>query len=199
MSTDFDPYDDEANWRRAQESWRREQAERRLQAFRTKRPIEFAEPGDLHPDIEPWIEAYLARGRALALIIIGAVGAGKTWSLWKIQETLIERGWRGRCEIASSYELKEATDRPVDHDQVRVWREADLLCIDDIGSQRINDWDMDALHALIDTRRQHHRATVITSNSSDLRPLLGERVASRLAGGATAVVFTNGDRRRGQQ
>lgn len=192
----FDPYDDEGNLRRAQQSVLAELATQARDAFEARRPIEFADPGELDPRILPWIEQFQATGRSRALIIVGTIGAGKTWSLWKINETLVDLGWRGRCDIVDAYELKEATDRPVDWDLVTRWRHTDLLCIDDIGSQKLNNWDMDALHALIDHRRQHQKATVITSNTGDLRPLLGERVASRIAGGATAVVFDNNDRRR---
>ena len=192
----FDPYDDEANLRAAQQSVLVELAAQAREAFEARRPIEFAEPGNLDPRILPWVENFRAVGRSRALIIVGTIGAGKTWSLWKINETLVDRGWRGRCDIVDAYELKEATDRPVNWDLVNRWRNADLRCSDDIGSQQLNNWDMDALHALIDHRRQHQKATVITSNTSDLRPLLGERVASRIAGGATAVVFDNNDRRR---
>lgn len=192
----FDPYDDEANLRAAQQSVLAELAAQARADFERIRPIEFAEPGDLDPRIIPWAKAFMTTGRARALIIVGTIGAGKTWTLWKLVESLISQGWRGRWDIVSSYDLKEATDRPVDHDLIAKWRRTDLLAIDDIGAQRINDWDMEALHKLIDARRQHQKATVITSNTGDLRPLLGERVASRLAGGATAVVFANNDRRR---
>lgn len=192
----FDPYDDEANLRAAQQSVLAELAAQAREAFEARRPIEFAEPGELDPRILPWVKRFHAAGRSRALIIVGTIGAGKTWSLWKINEALVSLGWRGRCDIVDAYELKEATDRPVDRDLVARWRNTDLLCLDDIGSQQLNNWDMDALHALIDHRRQHQKATVITSNTSDLRPLLGERVASRIAGGATAVVFDNNDRRR---
>jgi len=194
--TEFDPYDDAAILRRQQQEVLAELAAQAREDFERIRPIEFAEPGTLDPRITPWAKGFLSTGRARALIIVGTIGAGKTWTLWKLVEALIGQGWRGKWDIVSSYELKEATDRPVDRDLIAKWRSIDLLCIDDIGAQRINDWDMDALHALIDTRRQHQRATVITSNTSELRPLLGERVASRVAGGATAVVFNNEDRRR---
>lgn len=193
------PEDTAAAKARALESWEREQAETRMRLLLDKRPAEFAEPGTLDPRIAEWADAYLTAGRSRALIIVGPVGAGKTWSLWKTAEHLVSRGWRGRAEIASSYELKEATDRPVDKPQIATWRDADLFCVDDIGSQRLNDWDLDALFTIVDPRRQHQRPTVITSNNADLRDLIGERVASRIAGGATKVVFAGEDRRRGQQ
>lgn len=195
--TDFDPYDDNALLAEAQEGVRREQIEHRLHVLLDKRPPVFAKEGPLHSDIQQWVKGFLG-GHCGALILIGPVGTGKTWSLWKTAETLVRNGWRGRFEIAPFYEVKEATDRPVDRNRIQTWREADLFALDEIGAQHVNDWDADALSALIDRRWQHRRPTLVTSNEPDLKGLLGERSASRLADGATIVRFTGEDRRRGQ-
>lgn len=195
--TDFDPYDDAAILAEAQQDVRRERIEHRIHLLHDRRPPAFDREGDLHPDIQQWIKRFL-QGHHGSLILIGAVGSGKTWSLWKTAETLIQRGWRGRFEIAAAYEVKEATDRPVDHDRVRIWRECDLFALDDIGAQGVNAWDVDALHALIDRRWQHRRPTVIASNEPNLNGLLGPRAASRLADAAAVVQFTEDDRRRAQ-
>ncbi|HEY5834655.1 ATP-binding protein [Streptomyces sp.] len=193
--TDYDPYDDAAAHAEAQASVRREQMERRLRLLFDRRPPVFAKPGDLAPDVQKWIEGYLAGERG-SLILVGTIGSGKTWSLWKTAETLVRAGWTGRFEIAAAHEVKEAADLPVDRNQLRIWREADLFALDEVGAQRVNDWDADALSVLIDKRWQHQRPTLITSNEADLKGLLGERSASRLVDGATLVRFTGADRRR---
>ena len=192
---DFDPYDDDALLAEAQQDARREQAERRIRALLDRRPPVFAAEGKLHPDIQQWTERFL-RGHHGPLILIGTVGTGKTWSLWKAAETLIRQGWRGRFEIAATYEVKEATDRPVDTEMLRLWREADLFAIDDLGAQRVNDWDAEALFNLIDRRWQHKRPTIVASNEVGLKDFIGDRAASRLQDGATFVKFTGDDRRR---
>jgi DNA replication protein DnaC len=193
--TDFDPYDDAALLAEAQEGVRREQMERRLRLLLDRRPPVFAEEGELHPGIQDWTERFL-QGAPGSLLLFGAVGTGKTWSLWKTAETLVRRGWAGRFHLAAAYEVKEATDRPVDTERIRIWREADLFAIDDLGSQRVNDWDTDALFALIDSRWQRQRPTLVASNEPRLKDFIGERAASRLADGATIVDFTGTDRRR---
>lgn len=193
--TTFDPYDDAANLAEAQAIVRRDQAEQRLRLLLDRRPPVFDQDGELHPDIQGWIERFLD-GQPGALILIGTVGTGKTWSLWKTAETLIRRGWAGRFELAAGYEVKEATDRPIDTERLRLWREAALFAIDDLGAQRINDWDADALLSLIDRRWQHQRPTLIASNEVGLKDFIGDRAASRLADGATIVKFTGADRRR---
>jgi len=193
--TDYDPYDDAAHLADAQASVRREQMDRRLQLLDARRPPVFNKPGNPHPGIQKWLDAYLAGDRG-SLILIGTIGTGKTWSLWKLNEMLIRAGWNGRFEIAAGYEVKEAADLPIDRAQLRIWREADLFAIDELGAQRVTDWDADALSALIDTRWQHQRPTLITSNEPRLRNLIGDRAASRLADGATKVEFIGADRRR---
>lgn len=194
-TNDYDPYDDDANLAEDQALVRQEQAQRRLQALLDRRPPVFAKDGDLDPAIAAWADRY-TEGDTGNLILFGAVGVGKTWSLWKAAETLVAGGWRGRFEVASSYELKEATDRPVDKDQLRIWRDADLFALDDLGAQRINDWDTDAIFALIDHRWQHQRPTLIASNEMDLISLVGERTSSRFRDGATILLIAGDDHRQ---
>lgn len=192
---DYDPYDDTAARAEAQALALRDRANHRLQLLHKRRPVVFAAPGELHPDVRAWTDRYFAGDRG-SLLLVGSIGAGKTWSLWKAAETLIAYGWPGRFEIAAAYEIKEATDRPVNTAQLRIWREADLFAIDDLGAQRVYDWDADALAALIDKRWQHQRPTLIASNETDLKALIGARAASRLADDATVIRFTGPDRRR---
>jgi len=197
VTAEYDPYDDDAHRAEARRLALQEQADLRLQRLLDRRPPVFSAPGTLRPDIQDWASAYLA-GAHGSLVLIGEVGTGKSWTLWKTAETLIRSGWTGRFEIASAYEVKAATDRPVNTAQLRVWREADLFAIDDLGAQRVNDWDADALSALIDHRWQHRRPTLVASNETALKEIVGPRAASRLADAATIVRFTGPDRRRSQ-
>lgn len=193
--TDYDPYDDAAARAEARAIAEQDRTDHRLQRLFNRRPPVFAEPGDLRPEIEKWLTGYLGGDRG-SLILIGTIGSGKTWSLWKAAETLVRSGWPGRFEIAAAYEIKEVTDRPVNTAQLRTWREADLFAIDDLGAQKVYDWDADALAALIDKRWQHKRPTLIASNEDQLKDIVGARAASRLADGATLIRFTGNDRRR---
>lgn len=191
----YDPYDDQAHRAEARQLALQERAAHRLQLLLDRRPPVFAAPGELRTEIQDWTRRYLDGARN-PLILIGEVGTGKSWSLWKTAETLVRAGWPGRFELAAAYEVKAATDWPVDTAAVRTWRQADLFAIDDLGAQRVNDWDADALGALIDARWQHQRPTLIASNETALGDIVGARAASRLAGGATIVRFAGHDRRR---
>jgi DNA replication protein DnaC len=193
--TDYDPYDDHAHRQEARLLAAQEATTRRLQLLADRRPPVFDRPGALDPAVADWITRY-QHGHRGALVLVGEVGTGKTWTLWKIADTLVRGGWAGRFEIAAAYEVKAATDRPGNPALVDLWKRADLFAIDDLGVQRVNDWDVEHLHALIDIRWQHRRPTILASNVADLRTVVGPRAASRLADGATLVRFTGHDRRR---
>lgn len=193
--TDYDPYDDQAHREEARLLAAQHATAHRLKLLHDRRPPVFDEPGELHPDVAAWLAAYQAGSKG-TLILIGGVGAGKSWTLWKIADTLTRADWRGRFELAAAYEVKDATDRPGNPALVDQWKRADLFAIDDLGVQRVNDWDAERLHALIDQRWQHKRPTLIASNEANLRDVLGPRAASRLVDGATLVRFTGNDRRR---
>lgn len=193
--TNDDLYDYDAARREASELWLREQIQARLERFYAQRPPVFARQGDLHPEIAHWVKRFLT-GESAGLILVGTVGVGKTWSLWKIKETLIAAGWSRSIEVKAAHELKLITTPPVDEDAFKALEEASLLALDDVGSIRVSDWDADKLMALIDERWRFQRPTVLTSNTTKLKDLLGERVASRLADGATRVKMTGADRRR---
>lgn len=192
--TEFDPYDDEGNLRRAQQEVMAELTRAALERLYVRRPPVFAAPGDLHPDIAAWCDQ-VRQGRAPHLVLFGGTGSGKTWSLWKAAETLAAAGWRKRFDIVDVYEIKDATDLPVDDALVRRWKHADVLAIDDLGAQGLNGWSLDRLHPIVDHRWKHGLPIVVTTNVADMRAMVGERIASRLAG-ATLIRFTDTDHRR---
>lgn len=182
-------------------AWRAEaQAEAvtdRLEAFLNRRPAAFVDEGELRGDVRAWMDSYLA-GRHGSLILTGEIGTTKTWHLWKLNETLIRSGWAGQFRIATTYDVKLATDRPIDQERLTRWREADLYAIDDLGARAVNDWTADAISELIDSRWQNRRPTIIATNltTAELRNVLGDRAASRIGDGATVARFTGADRRK---
>lgn len=193
-ATAYDPHDRAAWLAEAQA----EAADLRLNAFLGRRPAAFADPGQLRADVQAWMNGYLA-GHHGSLVLTGEIGTTKTWHLWKLNETLIRQGWSGQFRIATTYDVKVATDRPVDHEQLSRWREADLYAIDDLGARAVNDWTADAISELIDSRWQNRRPTLIATNLTgrEIRDVLGDRASSRLGDGATIAHFTGADRRKG--
>ena len=71
-----------------------------------------------------------------------------------------------------------------------------VLVLDDFGSGRINELQRECLLGVVDERWANGRPIIVTFNAESLRDMVGERIASRLAHGVTAVAFAGDDRRR---
>ena len=179
--------------------WHETRQARALAAWQAKIPPALATEGDLHDEAAKWA-ASLARGeRAGNLLLVGNVGSGKTWTALHAVEFALESGWTGSAEFVTSAAWRAVTGPPMDPDGLRKLRERGVIILDDPGAIRLGDWDLEHLFAITDYRWGHRLPIVITTNVADLRPMLGERVASRFADGVTIVKLTGRDRRRGQR
>lgn len=179
-------------------AWRTERRERLAANLLASRPAEFARPGALDARVAGWAEA-LAAGQTRNLVITGPVGTGKTWSVWHAAEHAVRCGYEGRIAVTSAAGLRRAVaPATADHAAFARWESASLLAIDDLGAARLSEWDMDHLGELTDVRWSQGLPMLVTSNVSDLRGLLGPRIASRLAHNALVVEMNGPDRRRQQ-
>lgn len=176
--------------------WRASRWERLAENLLKNRPEAFAVPGELDDRLKVWAQM-LASGTGQNLILTGPVGSGKTWAVWHAAEEAVRSGYEGRVAVTSAAKLRRAI-APATADPVMFTRccEAGLLAIDDLGAFGLSEWDLDNLTELIDIRWSEQRPTVVTSNTTDLRTLLGERIASRLAHNALVVEMDDPDRRR---
>jgi DNA replication protein DnaC len=175
--------------------WKAEQIRDRLDRLRARRPAAYDVPGQLHPDIAAWADQ-VAAGQYGNLVLVGNVGVGKSWSLWALAERMVAAGYRARIEIVSAHQLRRLIVPPVDYAELNRLSAAGLLAIDDVGAVRISDWDSDHMGSMLDPRSEELRPTVLTSNHLELRPMLGERVASRMSACRTIVQMAGADRRR---
>ncbi|MDL4815485.1 ATP-binding protein [Actinomadura opuntiae] len=185
-------FDDEAD-----REHERDQREARVAAVRRARPERLRTPGVLHPKVAAWVDR-LAQGSAENLLLRGEVGTGKTWSAWEALERAAVF-WRKRWEFVSPADWQEVIDPPTvqaDRDALRRWRDVPLLILDDLGAAQVNEWERKCLHKVVDERWAHARPTVVTYNLQSLETAYGERIGSRLTGGATRVDFAGPDRRR---
>lgn len=166
-----------------------------LDRYLARRPKAFTAEGAIRSEVRDWMDDFLAGSHA-SLLLLGEPGTGKTWHLWKIGELLIRRGWHQRYYLVSDFDLKQAADRPINHDRLRVWAQAPLVALDDLGASQLYPWTVDAIAQLIDARWQDQLPTLISTNLPTLEPL-GPRTMSRFAdGGSIAVPFTGTDYRR---
>lgn len=176
------------------DEFNRDQTEMRLKLFYERRPPAFAKRGWLNPAIHTWLEG-MVRGENRTLLVGGPTGTGKSWSLWKSVETLLVNGWRGRWEIITATEFAEAIRPPVDELRLIRIRECELLCMDDLGAWRVNEWAGEHIYGIVDHRWAHQKPIVITSNKRDFEDLLGDRVGSRLGDRQTRVLLDGPDMR----
>ena len=72
-----------------------------------------------------------------------------------------------------------------------------LLIIDDIGSEKLTEWVRERIVSIIHTRVSNGLSTIYTSNLSpeELKAEMGDRISSRILGGAKIVEITGADRR----
>jgi DNA replication protein DnaC len=169
----------------------------RLDAFRKRRPAMLSGPGVLHDDVAEWGSRLFDR-TARNLVIVGDIGTAKTWNVWEVLERAVKVGFTGTILIATPAEWQEVVGPPPDRERLRQMREVDVLILDDLGSNRINEWQREILLSVVDERWQHARPTAITSNMENFDVALGERLTSRLGDGATVVILEGPDFRAGR-
>jgi DNA replication protein DnaC len=179
----------------ADAEWLEARRAHRLSLIREQRPVRLRGAGDLHQDVSAWA-AQLLQGTAGNLLLGGPTGCGKTWSAWEALERAVAAGFEGRILFASSADWHETIAPPVDRERLAAMRAADVLVLDDLGAARVNEWELECLLSVIDARWAAGLPMVTTSNVGSLKKTLGERLASRLADGATVVMLDGVDRRR---
>ena len=150
---------------------------------------------------------YVNENTAPILVLRGPRGTGKTHLMEAVGRELIARDMTVRYErvpallsrIRSSYDRA----RPeVAEDDMRRCHLAQLLMLDDLGSEKSSEWVQEKIFELIDERYGTGRLLIVSTNDSyaSLSNNLGERVASRLfdenSGKVVQVIMTCSDYRR---
>jgi DNA replication protein DnaC len=181
---------------------RQDQQAARLNRLNAMRPItqdfpRFAEAEIEHPAIAAWAQDVWEQTTDDWLVLIGAVGVGKTWQAVAAYRAVVEStGCDGAAWRAATL-LMRATAADGDSVPWAALEDVDLLLLDDVPGA-LTDHDRRVLLRLIDTRQARRRRTIITANldRSEVRPALGEQLASRLSTGTRVVLMDGPDRRR---
>ncbi len=137
-----------------------------------------------------------------SLLFTGTAGLGKTHLALAIADTVLERGFD--VLYASSAALaaqlaREHFDRESGSDWLDACQEADLLILDDLGTEYVNALTISVLYELINTRMLCRRPTIYTSNITDptvFEARYTEKVASRILGSCKEFRFFGADQRR---
>jgi DNA replication protein DnaC len=130
------------------------------------------------------------------LLLMGACGVGKTHLAVGVLQEIIESDKRGRLLFSNFQELIQEiqasfdTDAAVSKSEIlKPLLEADLLVLDELGSQKPTTFVQDILYYIINSRYNDQRVTIFTTNYFDaptergeecLADRIGQRLRSRL-------------------
>lgn len=133
------------------------------------------------------------------MVLLGAVGVGKSHAAAAAVRPRFAAGTS--LVFVPVGELLDSLDwrRPESAETMERLCQVDLLVVDDLGTERANEWTGERLYLVVNRRWLDMRPTIITSNLEprDLAEAVGPRTYSRLAHDATSLVLTGEDRRRG--
>ncbi len=139
------------------------------------------------------------------LLFIGGTGLGKTHLSAAIAGRIIERGFDVVCETAQNlfsdfeYEKFGRAYGSADGGDSRTLRYffADLLIIDDLGTELTNQFTVSCLYNVINTRLNRGLAMIINTNLTrdELNRRYADRITSRLFGEFLPLMFLGKDMR----
>lgn len=110
----------------------------------------------------------LVAGEIQNLVLIGPAGVGKTHLAAGVLR-MVGGIWQNVAELIVG--MKADIDRAAD-DKLYQWRpnelrrEQRLVVLDDLGREKISDWTGETIYALINSRYEAMRSTIVTSNLS---------------------------------
>ena len=148
------------------------------------------EPGlniDAVNRIKKYLEEKLWR-KGKGLILIGGVGTGKTHLASAIVHELAKQDIFVLFIFVPDFldELRETYEENYedDEDKFELVKNARVLVLDDLGTERITDWTREKITQLINYRYSNALPTIITTNltTQELGARIGERALSRLLG-----------------
>jgi DNA replication protein DnaC len=163
--------------------------------------------------VQEFVDLWPNTPEGKGLLLMGGCGVGKTHLAVAALLEIIHSGKPGRLvfsnfqdliqEIQASFDADTATTKA---EIMRPILEADLLVLDELGSQKPTQFVQDILYYVINTRYNEERATIFTTNYYDrsadakeetLEQRIGTRLRSRLAEMAERLEFAGAtDHRR---
>ncbi|MBQ7171581.1 MAG: ATP-binding protein [Clostridia bacterium] len=153
----------------------------------------------IYEDARAYADAFYGRGSG-NLLFIGGTGLGKTHLCCAVAREVALRGYRvlycsvqtmfsdfSRERFRSGYGSDEGdTDR---------YLEADLLLLDDLGTEVTNQFTVSVLYEVLNSRLVAGKSTVINTNlgAKELRERYADRITSRLFGEFAVYQFAGRD------
>ncbi len=134
-----------------------------------------------------------------SLLLSGGTGLGKTFLSGCISKELVERGvdvvYETAHNVFATLEREKFSSSEETRREAERFLSADLLIIDDLGTEFISSFTVAALYNLINTRILKKKLMIISTNCEmrELERLYTSRIASRLVGEFTLLEFVGDD------
>ena len=133
-------------------------------------------------------------------LFIGGTGLGKTHLSTSVAAKVVERGFDvqyvSACSMISEFEAKRFGYRETkDSANTERYYSADLLIIDDFGTEISNQFTVSCFYDVINTRMISAKSTIINTNlgKNEIKERYGDRITSRLFGEYLPIIFSGTD------
>ncbi len=136
------------------------------------------------------------------LFLIGPTGLGKTHLSTAVAVELIKKGfdvvYESTQQIMTDFEtvrFSSGYGTALDLPDLSRYTEAELLIMDDLGTEMTTQYTISCLYNIINTRINRNLSTIISTNltQKELRDRYADRITSRLFGEYEPLVFTGKD------
>ena len=133
-----------------------------------------------------------------SLYLMGNTGIGKTHLALSIANECLKKGFNVVYVSSQNIFFELAKDRDNTAALMETLTEADLLVLDDLGTELVTPFVISMLYNLVDTRMGRKRPTVYTTNILQgelLEKRYTEKISSRLLGGCEQYLLLGEDLR----
>lgn len=130
-----------------------------------------------------YADKFVEKTPKVGMYLYGPVGTGKTFAACCMANELMESNKATLVMNLGLYLTKLKREwAEAENDVLNYAKECDMLIIDDFGVEKVTEFVLEKLFALVDTRYRSQKAMVITSNLSldEIRAKFGDRIADRI-------------------
>ena len=132
-------------------------------------------------------------------LLMGGTGLGKTHLSSSVAVEVIHKGfdvvYMTSGSMFSVFEKQRFGDGSVDDGSDEKFHSADLLIIDDLGTEMVNQFTLSCLYNVINSRTVNGKSTIINTNLTreELLHRYSDRITSRLFGEFKPLLFVGKD------